>query len=57
MGTYIAGFLLMLVVAAIMSLGLIFGGKRLRGSCGGSQCSNCSNFDKCARKADTKEDV
>lgn len=54
MSTFIATFALLALLMAMMAVGVVFSGRRLRGSCGGvpgKECS-CSVTDRkaCERK-------
>ncbi|HET8939578.1 MAG TPA: hypothetical protein VFN67_39335 [Polyangiales bacterium] len=55
MSTFIATFVVLAFLMASMALGVVFSGRRLRGSCGGvpnTDCScNMSERRACQRKA------
>jgi hypothetical protein len=42
MSTFIATFIVLALLMAIMAVGVLFGGRRLRGSCGGVANRDCS---------------
>jgi len=42
MSTFIATFVVLAILMAGMAVGLAFGGRRLRGSCGGVANADCS---------------
>ena len=52
---YLVTFAFMVMFIVLLSLGVIFQGKRLKGSCGGlgkvmgDKCSICEKRDKCSR--------
>lgn len=48
MGYFLATFLFMLVVIAIMAVGVIFGRNAIKGSCGGT--GNCVCEEKCDKR-------
>ncbi len=48
--TYMLAFLLMLAIFAAMAVGLAFGGKPIRGSCGGLNCKLCAKPKDCPRQ-------
>ena len=48
MGYFLATFLFMLVVIAIMAIGVIFGRNAIKGSCGGT--GNCVCEEKCDKR-------
>lgn len=48
MGYFLATFVLMLIVIAIMAVGVIFGRKAIKGSCGGT--GNCVCTEKCDKR-------
>lgn len=51
--TYLLSFLVMLIAAAALAVGLIHG-KRLRGSCGGLNCRNCKSRDECPKRKEQR---
>jgi hypothetical protein len=55
MSTFIATFVILAILMASMALGVVFGGRRLRGSCGGVSSGDCScsltERRACERKA------
>ncbi len=48
MGYFLATFVLMLIVIAIMAVGVIFGRNAIKGSCGGT--GNCVCTEKCDKR-------
>jgi hypothetical protein len=58
MTTFIATFVVLAILMASMALGVVFGGRRLRGSCGGVSSGDCScsltERRACERKAAAK---
>lgn len=55
MSTFIATFVVLALLMASMAVGVVFSGRRLRGSCGGNPGSDCScsmsERRACQRKA------
>ena len=60
MSVIIVAFVVMLLIVLVMSVGVLFGGKAIKGSCGGlsaiglkSACDVCGGKDEeCERKKD-----
>lgn len=50
MTTFFLAFIIIAVVIAGMSIGVMFGRERIRGSCGGANNGACLCIRKCARK-------
>ncbi len=50
MAIFLATFVFILIVMAIMSIGVIFGRKAIKGSCGGVNSSACGCVKKCEIK-------
>jgi hypothetical protein len=48
--TFLATFILMLVVIAIMAVGVIFGRNAIKGSCGGANNGDCVCTEKCDKR-------
>jgi uncharacterized protein len=48
MGYFLATFLVMLIVLAVMAVGVIFGRNAIKGSCGGM--GNCICTEKCDKR-------
>ena len=48
MAYFLATFLLMLIVIAIMAVGVVFGRHAIKGSCGGT--GNCICEEKCDKR-------
>jgi hypothetical protein len=48
MGYFLATFVFMLIVIAIMAVGVIFGRNAIKGSCGGT--GNCVCKEKCDKR-------
>ena len=47
---FLATFVFILIVMAIMSIGVIFGRKAIKGSCGGVNSSACGCVKKCEKR-------
>jgi uncharacterized protein len=47
---FLATFIVMLVVIAIMAVGVIFGRQAIKGSCGGSANGDCVCTEKCDKR-------
>ncbi len=50
MATFIATFIFFIIVMLIMSIGVIFGRKAIKGSCGGANNGTCGCAKKCEKK-------
>ncbi len=50
MTVFLVTFVVMLIVVGIMAVGVIFGRKAIKGSCGGASNGNCVCVEKCDRK-------
>ena len=50
MNIFLATFALMLIVIAIMAIGVMFGRRAIKGSCGGLNTSNCVCVEKCEKR-------
>lgn len=48
MGYFLATFVFMLIVIAVMAVGVIFGRNAIKGSCGGT--GNCVCSEKCDKR-------
>jgi uncharacterized protein len=46
----LATFGIMLTVVALMAIGVMFGRKAIKGSCGGLNSSNCACAEKCDKR-------
>ena len=49
MATFLVTFAFILIVMLVMSIGVIFGRKAIKGSCGGAN-NNCACIKKCKKK-------
>lgn len=47
---FLVTFIFMLVVIAIMAIGVIFGRRAIKGSCGGANNGNCVCVEKCDKR-------
>ncbi len=47
---FLVTFAFMLLVIAIMAIGVIFGRKAIKGSCGGASNGNCICVEKCDKR-------
>ncbi len=50
MATFVATFIFILIVMAIMSVGVMFGRKAIKGSCGGVNKGACGCVKKCEKR-------
>ncbi|MEQ1559171.1 MAG: (Na+)-NQR maturation NqrM [Methyloglobulus sp.] len=50
MNYFLATFALMLIVIALMAVGVIFGRRAIKGSCGGLNQGNCVCVEKCPKR-------
>lgn len=55
MGYFIATFIFMLIVIAIMAVGVIFGRNAIKGSCGGT--GNCICTEKCDKRKKMEAEI
>lgn len=47
---FIVTFVIMLVVVGIMAIGVIFGRRAIKGSCGGLNTGECVCVEKCEKR-------
>ena len=47
---FLVTFAFMLIVVVIMAIGVIFGRRAIKGSCGGANSGNCVCVEKCDKK-------
>jgi hypothetical protein len=47
---FLVTFVFMLIVIAIMAIGVIFGRRAIKGSCGGANNGNCVCVEKCDKR-------
>lgn len=50
MAYFLVTFVFMLIVIAIMAIGVIFGRRAIKGSCGGANNANCVCVEKCDKR-------
>ncbi len=50
MATFLATFVLILMVMVVMSIGVMFGRKAIKGSCGGVNSGSCACVKKCEKR-------
>ena len=50
MAYFLATFVLMMVVIFVMAIGVIFGRKAIKGSCGGANNGSCVCVEKCEKR-------
>ncbi|ESS73427.1 hypothetical protein MGMO_21c00170 [Methyloglobulus morosus KoM1] len=50
MSYFLATFALMLIVVALMAIGVMFGRRAIKGSCGGLNAGNCVCVEKCEKR-------
>lgn len=50
MAYFFITFAIMLVIVAIMAIGVIFGRRAIKGSCGGVNNGNCVCVEKCEKR-------
>ncbi len=47
---FLVTFVFMLIVIVVMAIGVIFGRKAIKGSCGGANNGNCVCVEKCDKR-------
>ncbi|WP_411728544.1 (Na+)-NQR maturation NqrM [Methyloglobulus sp.] len=50
MNYFLATFALMLIVIALMAVGVMFGRRAIKGSCGGLNTGSCVCVEKCEKR-------
>jgi uncharacterized protein len=50
MNYFLATFALMLIVIALMAIGVMFGRRAIKGSCGGLNTGSCACVEKCPKR-------
>jgi hypothetical protein len=50
MNYFLATFIFMIIVVAVMAIGVMFGRRAIKGSCGGLNNSNCVCIEKCSKR-------
>lgn len=50
MNYFLATFALMLIVIGLMAIGVMFGRRAIKGSCGGLNTGNCVCVEKCEKR-------
>jgi hypothetical protein len=56
MGTFLVSFVVIAVVVFIMAIGVIFGRRAMRGSCGGPGAADCVCVEKCDKRKKFEEE-
>jgi hypothetical protein len=50
MSYFLVTFVFMLAVIALMAVGVMFGRRAIKGSCGGLNASDCACLEKCEKR-------
>lgn len=50
MNYFLATFVFMLIVIALLAVGVMFGRRAIKGSCGGLNTGNCVCVEKCEKR-------
>ena len=50
MNYFLATFAVMLIVIGLMAIGVMFGRRAIKGSCGGLNTGNCVCVEKCEKR-------
>jgi len=50
MNYFLVTFVFMLIVVAIMAIGVVFGRRAIKGSCGGTNNGECVCVEKCDKR-------
>ena len=57
MSVFLITFAFMLTIVIIMAVGVIFGRKAIKGSCGGINNGNCVCINKCLKRKQMEADA
>ena len=57
MAYFLVTFVFMLIVVAVMAIGVAFGRRAIKGSCGGANNGNCVCVEKCEKRKKMEAEV